>query len=296
MDNQHVATLCRCVLRRCAPAVVSFLLVIGAAGVPAKAETAERVQGTGVDLASNAKVKFLGEAPLVIEDSDSGSVVLSSGSDNGVLLEVPLGTSTSPRYRVSVGLGFTRRSLDFDPLIYLSDGDRTVGVRVMEADTGSASAFLGSQYANEDRPVSSTARPLFKRARLPEVGVPGRVQVNFTVRGDTVSVTAAMNESAGSQKFQVDLDRERGLVLQIGRGVNTLDGFQLDSMTAVLSEMPCSSTDLATPFGVLTVEDVHVFMRRFNNVERSADLTGEGAVNLLDVLEFLSRHRLGCNG
>jgi len=250
-----------------------------------------RVEGKGVDLLNAPGVRIYEDDPLVKGES----IVLGRGSSNGVLLDVDLGGSSSPRYRVSVRLEYTRRSLDFDPLIYITDGRDAVGARFMEARGGASSLITGRQPHPKMRPTVLQAISLQSDAQLPPVGERGELSVTLDMRGPQARVGTRMGESRGSASIDTALDRSDGLSLQIARGINALQGLQIDSMRASLRPLPCGRADLAEPYGEFTIEDTRVFMERFNALESSADLTGEGAVNLYDVVRFAELHARGCD-
>lgn len=250
-----------------------------------------RVEGKGVDLLDAPGVRIYEDDPLVKGES----IVLGRGSSNGVLLDVDLGGSSSPRYRVSVRLEYTRRSLDFDPLIYITDGRDAVGARFMEARGGASSLITGRQPHPKMRPTVLQAISLQSDAQLPPVGERGELSVTLDMRGPQARVGTRMGESRGSASIDTALDRADGLSLQIARGINALQGLQIDSMRASLRPLPCGRADLAEPYGEFTIEDTRVFMERFNALESSADLTGEGAVNLYDVVRFAELHARGCD-
>lgn len=57
---------------------------------------------------------------------------------------------------------------------------------------------------------------------------------------------------------------------------------------------PCSSADLAQPYGRLDFFDVQLFLQRFSAQHPSADLNQDGAYNFFDVQIFLAAFSAGC--
>jgi len=252
----------------------------------------DSIESKGVDLLDTEGVRVFEDDPLVLGES----IVLGLGSKTGVLLDVDLGESTSPRYRVSIKLEYTRRSLDFDPLIYVTDGRDSVGARFMEVRGGAASLIVSRQAQAELRPTIRQAISMLTDAQLPPVGERGRVAVTVDMNDSNARVRTVMGEAEGSASSEAEVDGSVGVSVQIARGLNSLQGLQIDSMKASLRPLPCGPADLAEPYGEFNIDDTRVFMERFNALEDSADLTGEGAVNLFDVIRFAELHALGCDG
>ncbi|MFG0247000.1 MAG: GC-type dockerin domain-anchored protein [Phycisphaerales bacterium JB052] len=57
---------------------------------------------------------------------------------------------------------------------------------------------------------------------------------------------------------------------------------------------PCSSADLAGPFGQLNFFDVSAFLAAFSNADPVADFNGDGMYNFFDISAFLTVFSAGC--
>jgi len=57
---------------------------------------------------------------------------------------------------------------------------------------------------------------------------------------------------------------------------------------------PCSSADLAGPFGQLNFFDVSAFLAAYSSADPAADFNGDGLYNFFDVSAFLSAYSAGC--
>lgn len=57
---------------------------------------------------------------------------------------------------------------------------------------------------------------------------------------------------------------------------------------------PCSSADLAGPFGELNFFDVSAFLSAYTALDPVADFNDDGLFNFFDVSGFLSAYSMGC--
>lgn len=67
-----------------------------------------------------------------------------------------------------------------------------------------------------------------------------------------------------------------------------------DVLAGLVGPVPCSSADLAEPFGELSFFDVSAFLLAFNSGDAAADINIDGELNFFDVSQFLALFSAGC--